>query len=102
MRLAPIGTAIGRAERGEPDVMTATPVAGDRAERREADGAPVRGDADRVDAAAADDRDTPPAVRTGAQQRQRVVLDDQARRPAQRAERRLERIDLLVQIGSGK
>jgi hypothetical protein len=102
MRLAPIGTAIGRAERGEPDVITTTPVAGDRAERREAEGAPVRGDADRVDAAAAYHGDTPPAVRSGAQERERVVLHDEARRPAERAESRLERIDLLVQIGSGK
>ena len=49
--------------RGEPDVVAAAPVAGDRAERREAHLAAVRADADAVDAGAAHDRDAPAARR---------------------------------------
>jgi hypothetical protein len=58
-RAAPVRAAGGSRQRGEADVVPATPVAGDRAEGRPAGDPPVRRDADPVDARAADDRDAP-------------------------------------------
>ena len=72
----------GRGHRREADVVAAAPVARDRAESGEACVPPVGGDADAVDACAADDRDSPAALGPGPEHRERVVADERPPRPA--------------------
>jgi hypothetical protein len=62
-------------------IVAAAPVAGDVPERREPRLAPIGPDAQAVDPRAADDGHAPAAVGPGAQQRQRVVADDDVPRP---------------------
>ena len=90
-RPAAVLAARRRRQRGEPDVVAAAPVAGDRAERGEAHVAAVGADADAVDARAAHDRDAPAALGAGAQDRERVVADAQASAQPRRRPRRAAR-----------
>ena len=76
----------GGADRGEPDVVAAAPVAGDVAERGEANVPPVRADTDAVHAGAAGDGDAPAALGARAEHGERVVADPRAVRPATRVE----------------
>src|SRR5437867_3665603 len=69
----------------DPDVVAAAPVAADLAEREEPDVLPAWRHADAVDAGPADDGDAPAALAAGAQQGERVVSDEDAVGPAERA-----------------
>ncbi len=66
----------------ESEVVASAPVARDRPERGKAGMSAVGSDADTVDPGAARDRDPPAALSTGTQDRERVVSDVDARRPA--------------------
>ena len=91
--------AAGRgADRGEPDVVAAAPVAGDRAQRGEAHLAAVAADADAVDAGAADDGDAPATGGARAQHGERVVPDDRPCRPPARRERARELLLLAREV----
>ena len=94
--------AAGRGrDRRQADVVAAAPVAGDRAERREARMPAVGRDADAVDPGSADDRDAPALLRSCAQDRERVVVDDRPRRPAPRSDRGVEVLDLRRKVEPG-
>ena len=83
-RAAPV-LAPGRSrDRGHADVVAATPVACDLAERGEAGLAAVGRDTDAVDPGAADDGDAPAALGAGAEHGERVVADEVRSRPATR------------------
>src|SRR5262245_58505369 len=71
----------GGVHRRHADVAAAAPVAGDLAERREADLPAVGCDRDAVDARAADDADAPAVVGARPQHRVRVVRDRRAAGP---------------------
>src|SRR5205807_2472589 len=60
---------------GEADVVAAAPVAGDRAECREAQMPSVRRDTEAVDPGATHDRDSPSSLGPGPQDGERVVPD---------------------------
>src|SRR5262245_45323061 len=87
---SPVLASSGRDDTGETDVVASSPVAGDSAERREPRVTAVPRDADAVDARPADDGDAPAVVRPGPQDRERVVLDHGAPRPAPFRRRRRE------------
>src|SRR5207247_9844165 len=79
LQCRPLAAAVLAAGRGgdrlDADVVATAPVARDPAERREASLPSVRGDADAVDARAADDADPPAARGAGAEDGEGIVAD---------------------------
>ena len=85
-------------ERLEADVVPAAPVARDHSERGEADAPSVGRDPDAVDAGAAHDRDSPPALVAGAKDGERVVADLDVVCPAARRDRCVHRVLLRGEV----
>ena len=71
-----ISAAGGSRQCREADVRASAPISGDCAKGGEAHLSAVGGDPDAVDAAAADDCDSPAAVGARTQQSESVVVDD--------------------------
>src|SRR5581483_8275622 len=102
LRAAPV-LAPGRGEDGgEADVAPAAPVAGDRAERRKPRVAPVRRDADAVDARTAYDGDAPSLLGARAQDGEGVVLDERPRGPAAGVDQLLQMLLLRREVDAGE
>ena len=98
---APAVRAAGRGgERGQTDVSAPAPVPADRAERREADLAPVRRAPEAVDPGAAHHGHPPPAVGAGPQQGDGVVVEGEALAPAQGLDPGAHRGELLGEVGA--
>ena len=81
-RPASVRTTGGGRECREADVVAAAPVPGDRPQGRETSDTAGRRHADAVDAGATRDGDAPAALGAGPEDGERVVLDDDASRPA--------------------
>ncbi len=100
-RAAPVLAPGRRRDRRHADVVAATPVARDLAERGEADLAAVGRDADAVDPGAADDGDAPAALGAGAEDGEGVVADGDTVGPAALADDRVQRILLGREVDAG-
>ena len=102
----PLAAAVLAAGRGgdrlDADVVATAPVARDPAERREASLTSVRGDADAVDACAADDADAPAVLGAGAEDGEGVVADGDPGREAARTRRRRHLLHLGGEVDAGQ
>ena len=101
-RPSPVLAARCDVERLQADVVAAAPVAGDPAERREANAPPVGRDAHAVDARAAHDGDAPAPLGARPQDGERVVADLEVVGPPTRLEGRVEGVLLGREVHPGE